>query len=60
MEMPLPRATLGTRHVPRGTSIQPACQSLTTHDVGDIETQMPDFSEAQMKESNNELEKLGE
>ena len=61
MEMPLSRATQDTRLVPRGTSIQPACQSLTMHDVvDDIQTQMTDLSKAQMKEWDHNLEKLGE
>mgnify|MGYP006879188346 CR=1 FL=1 len=61
MEMPLSRATQGTRLVPRGTSIQPACQSLTMHDVvDDIQTQMTDLSKAQKEEMDHNLEKLGE
>ena len=61
MEMPLSRATQGTRLVPRGTSIQPACQSLTMDGVvDDIQTQMTDLSKAQKDEMGHKLKTLGE
>ena len=61
MEMPLSRVTQGTRLVPRGTSIQPACPRLTMDVVvDDIQTQMVDLSKAQKDEMGHKLETLGE
>ena len=61
MEMPLSRVTQGTRLVPRGTSIQPACPSLTMDVVvDDIQTQMTDLSKAQKDEMGHKLKTLGE
>ena len=61
MEMRLSRVTQGTRLVPRGTSIQPACPRLTMDVVvDDIQTQMTDLSKAQKDEMGHKLKTLGE